>query len=488
MQIETDTKVWRADCIVPDATSVRVHIIGGPGSGKTHVSKTLAARFNVPVFELDEVAGAGAAPAFHMECPLANRLAEVARIAALPGWITEGSFLWWTDRLLEAADVIVWLDEPWHVASRRVIARHIREYVAEIRQSVNWREKLHAMRHPHIRHLISFLPYTGHYYLQRKQGDPTDQRDLDSGWAITRANTVRQLARFSDKIIHCTTRTQVSGLPERIQRYTAQQGEGSNTMRQSVPDSDGTRYVSKYAEMHKADWIPANYDKNIYRPDGYDTFVWDLYRPYLVQIVENIARTHKHLKYLDFACGTGRIIAALEDHATESVGLDISPQMAEYAQQKVSHSTIRCGDILGQQNIVDTDYDLITAFRFFLNTEPEMRNMVMKALASRLADRNSRLIFNVHANSWSVDALQSLYQRLRGWGAAHTLSYPEVRRLVDEAGLEIETWYGFGLWPHRLYRGRFGAMTRQVDQWAARIQPLRWISHDMLFVCRPRVK
>ncbi|HLJ80565.1 MAG TPA: hypothetical protein VKT52_03690, partial [Ktedonobacterales bacterium] len=55
----------------------RVHVIGGPGTGKTTLSYQLADILDVPLFELDEIAGAGPAPAFRMQRPLARRLADV---------------------------------------------------------------------------------------------------------------------------------------------------------------------------------------------------------------------------------------------------------------------------------------------------------------------------------------------------------------------------------------------------------------------------
>lgn len=244
--------------------------------------------------------------------------------------------------------------------------------------------------------------------------------------------------------------------------------------------------TSAYAELHKADWIPSHYDQVIYDPAGYDTFIWGLQRSVVRSVVQRLAANGKHVKYLDFACGTGRIISALEDLVTEAIGLDISPQMVNQARKRTSDRVVlKSGDILEQPTIVDRDYDLITAFRFFLNTEPELRPRIMRALAQRLAGTNSRLIFNVHGNAWSTVAFKSLYQQLRGWGPANRMSYREIRRLVEHAGLEIEMLYGFGLAPHRLYRTPLAPVARWIDRRAGGKGPLRWISHDILVVCRP---
>jgi len=243
--------------------------------------------------------------------------------------------------------------------------------------------------------------------------------------------------------------------------------------------------TSQYANLHRADWVPNYYDEVIYDPAGYDTFIWTIQRRLVQAIVGRLARGRQRFKYLDFATGTGRIISTIEHLTTEAVGLDISEHMLAFARRRTNGNTpLKVGDILDQPDIVDADFDLITAFRFFLNTEPELRLRVMRALAQRLAGPSSRLIFNVHGNAWSSVAFKSMYQQFRGWGPANRMSYTQIRQLVEDAGLRIETFYGFGLAPHRLYRTPLAPLAKWIDRSLAGKTPLRWISHDLVFVCR----
>lgn len=240
-----------------------------------------------------------------------------------------------------------------------------------------------------------------------------------------------------------------------------------------------------YAAAHFVDGVAEEYDA-VYAPTSYDTTMWTMQRPFVRSTLGRVLSRSHRLKYLDFACGTGRIISAVEDIATQALGIDISPLMLARARGRVTRSSLRCGDILRDATLADDDYDAITAFRFFLNTEPEMRLPVMRDLARRLRGRESRLIFNVHGNARSVLALTDHYRRLRGWPPAGTLPHSRVAEMIAAAGLEIETIRGYGLVPRRLYRTAFAPLAKAADRYASRSPILASLTQDILYVCSAR--
>jgi SAM-dependent methyltransferase len=221
----------------------------------------------------------------------------------------------------------------------------------------------------------------------------------------------------------------------------------------------------------------------VYRQGDYHAEIWELQRPYLVGTISKRFPYLPVKKYLDFACGTGRIFMALQPLAAQSTGLDLSPAMVTSACGRAPGTDIRQGNLLAEPEVVDSDYDLITAFRFFLNTDPNLRQRILSALAQRLRGPDSRLIFNAHGiwhSAYGVGLVADLVRR-RPLRAA--LSVGQVRRLLYAAGLELIEWRGFGLMPGGLYRTPLGGVARTIDRAATRHRQLDWVSRDVVFVC-----
>lgn len=240
-----------------------------------------------------------------------------------------------------------------------------------------------------------------------------------------------------------------------------------------------------YAQAFQAGDAGTAWDKVVYSRASYDTFIWELQQPRLLSVARHVAAASPGARMLDFACGTGRVLAAIEPFAQEAVGLDISPAMLAAARSKVQRATVLCGNILDSPDLLGADFDMITAFRFFLNTEPSLRLPIMKALAQRLRGPESRLVFNVHGNTSSVLGLYRVARPLAKNRNARTMSYTETKRLAEDAGLKVEACYGYGLTPRRLYSTPLGPLLRRIDTWAASQQPLARLTRDLLFICRP---
>jgi hypothetical protein len=159
----------------------------------------------LPVHHLDEIArvGGGNGPLR----PAAERDAAVSQILRRPRWIVEGIHLDWTDELLSAADMIVWLDHvSWRGSSRRIVRRFVRDALGEMR-----RQKGHRK----FTRLGDYARQLGH--LARSIPEARAYHSSDSiAAAPSRAATLERLTGYASKLIHCQSERDVRELVGRI--------------------------------------------------------------------------------------------------------------------------------------------------------------------------------------------------------------------------------------------------------------------------------
>ena len=151
-------------------------------------------------------------------------------------------------------------------------------------------------------------------------------------------------------------------------------------------------------------------------------------------------------RYLDFACGTGRITAQVAPMAGESVGVDISPTMIEEARKKCPQTIFHLADLTQKNPDLGGNFDLITAFRFFGNAQDELREGAMKAITQCLAP-GGHLVINSHRNP---RALYALLNRMTGGNCGSMdLHLSKLRGLLNRHGLRIVALQPIGAWMYR---------------------------------------
>jgi SAM-dependent methyltransferase len=216
----------------------------------------------------------------------------------------------------------------------------------------------------------------------------------------------------------------------------------------------------------------AQYETGEYAPGSYSSLLWEIEQSQLSAAIQRLRQSRPVISALDFATGTGRIAAFLETQVDSVTGIEISPDMCELARKKVRRAQIICADILAPGANVEGKYDLITAFRFFLNTEPSLRLTALKALAARLRDRDSLLIFNNHGNLWSHKLLMWPYHIARRIGEGRSvkgnyLTTGQIRRLLPEAGLKLLDIRGCGFYSNKILKLRSYDAALLAEQRAA---------------------
>ena len=122
--------------------------------------------------------------------------------------------------------------------------------------------------------------------------------------------------------------------------------------------------------------------------------------------------------------------------------MDVSAVMLASAP---SADNVRLHQIdLTRQSLGDT-FDVVTAFRFFLNAEPPLREEALEAIRKHLK-QDGRLVCNIQMNATSPIGIASrIANRLPRSKQRNTVSVDEQSTLLGSAGFIVEqiTPYGY---------------------------------------------
>jgi len=217
--------------------------------------------------------------------------------------------------------------------------------------------------------------------------------------------------------------------------------------------------------------------------EGAENFYWqNIESPLLNRIFERLGRENGG-RYMDFACGTGRILAVGAKYFDESTGVDISPDMLQQAQGKCPNSKLVETDVTTSADDLGK-FRVISCFRFILNAEPELVQNALKWLRSSI-EEDGVLVVNNHNNRWSASGLMSQLSTALGRQATRAvLSDREMRKILRGHGFRVEKTYGFGIMP--VYRNRImakPAVLLCIENFLGKIPLLRRLSKDRIYVC-----
>jgi SAM-dependent methyltransferase len=244
-----------------------------------------------------------------------------------------------------------------------------------------------------------------------------------------------------------------------------------------------SHFSSSYRDSHSSPGYGEIY--NATYEEGYYADQWRLIeRPLLVDILSRLVAGKPQARYLDFACGTGRILATAEDIFEDCTGVDVSPEMLKVARKFCSKSRLLQQDITVQP--ISERFDVVTAFRFFLNAEEDLTDQVLQAMHASM-NGDGRLVMNIHVNQTSP---LGIYYAIRSWFSDHEWdtrkSLPAMRDALERNGFEIETVHWYGLLPR--FGGKFERISRALMLPLERVLNtfafLRPAAQCFLLVCR----
>jgi O-antigen/teichoic acid export membrane protein/SAM-dependent methyltransferase len=208
-------------------------------------------------------------------------------------------------------------------------------------------------------------------------------------------------------------------------------------------DTAGPR---SYRESHLGAEKARSYDEDLWDPRAAKGLDWLVEQRLLADILQAGAAPGLR-SAADFACGTGRVLEFLGRYYPSPVGIDISPDMLALAHNRCPGATVILGDVTTRPGLAPGPFDLITAFRFFLNAEPSLQSMVLEWMRESLRP-GGLVVANFHLNPRS---LRGAYLRLRltpGARPAMT-SVGQARQLFTSHGFTVRTIRGYSFLPYR---------------------------------------
>ena len=130
--------------------NLKIHIIGGPGSGKTWIARQLSGVYNIPAFDLDDIFWEKNAPHYGIKSPPEKRDSELKEILSKRSWIIEGVYYSWLTDSFHLADLIIILKTSIWLRDVRIVRRFAKRKLGMIttkRESLRDLQKLIKWNH-----------------------------------------------------------------------------------------------------------------------------------------------------------------------------------------------------------------------------------------------------------------------------------------------------------------------------------------------------
>jgi SAM-dependent methyltransferase len=203
---------------------------------------------------------------------------------------------------------------------------------------------------------------------------------------------------------------------------------------------------SSYRESHLGAAKARSYDEDLWDLRAAKGLDWLVEQRLLADVLRSPGSPAAS-SVADFACGTGRVLEFLDGYSPAPVGIDVSPDMLALARARCPRAKLILGDVTTMPSLAPGPFDLITAFRFFLNAEPPLRSEVLAWMRTSLRPWG-RVVANFHLNPAS---LRGMYLRARMNPAQKVpmMGIADARKLFADNGFTVRQILGYSFLPYR---------------------------------------
>jgi len=241
--------------------------------------------------------------------------------------------------------------------------------------------------------------------------------------------------------------------------------------------------MNDYRGSHLAPDCAARFDGHYTHGKG--QLYWQNFeKPYLETLFARLGQECPG-RYLDFACGTGRILHLGFPHFSESVAIDVSDVMLAEARRRVPGARFIKADVMINPPPLIGTFNVISLFRFILSAEHYLREGVLVWLRSVIA-RDGVLVLNNHLNKWSPLGIIHKLDNIRNGRPGCPPSDRDMERLLQKCGFKVFERYGFGVIPPWRDRRSFpSAPLLYLERLLGKSIMLQNYAKDRIYLCRP---
>lgn len=147
---------------------MRIHIIGGPGSGKTHPAEKLSKELGIQHYGLDDIQWDNDSDSYGIKRAPDERDRLLTAVLNQADWVIGGVYYAWCQQCFSDADIIYILSVPRFKYKYRIIRRFVRRKLGleqgkkgtlmSLLQLLKWADKYQKMNLVEIRKLL--IPYS----------------------------------------------------------------------------------------------------------------------------------------------------------------------------------------------------------------------------------------------------------------------------------------------------------------------------------------
>jgi SAM-dependent methyltransferase len=243
-----------------------------------------------------------------------------------------------------------------------------------------------------------------------------------------------------------------------------------------------THNEADYRSSHLASRCPAEFDGHYVTGHGHLYWV-HFERPYLEQLFRRLGREHPG-RYLDFACGTGRILELGAPHFAEALGIDVSDAMLGEAHRRAPTARLVNVDVMTDPPDIGT-FQVISLFRFILSAEHHLREGVLRWLRTAIAP-DGVLVLNNHLNRRSLTGLRHRVRNSIQGRPGGSPSDQQMEKLLRNCGFQVVESYGFAIIPPWRDGGWLPSTPLlTLERILGSSSTLQQFAKDRIYVCRP---